>query len=94
MLFRSEQSYQLNLVYTGGDRIPGNVYADRVKAFDSLVMKDIDKSDWMYDLSGIFTEEDVYFDLCHVYEFGNRIIAERIADLVSAHLTGKVGKNK
>ncbi len=90
----TEQSYQLNLVYTGGDRIPGNVYADRVKAFDSLVMKDIDKSDWMYDLSGIFTEEDVYFDLCHVYEFGNRIIAERIADLVSAHLTGKVGKNK
>lgn len=38
--------------------------------------------DYMYDLSDIFDEKDVYLDHCHVSEEGNQIIADKIWEKV------------
>lgn len=38
--------------------------------------------DYMYDLSDLFDEEDVYIDDCHVHESGNKIIADKIWEKV------------
>ncbi len=45
------------------------------------------KPQYMYDLSNIFDEEDdVYMDICHVWEKGNRIIAEEIKKVILPEL--------
>lgn len=42
-----------------------------------------DKPAYMYDLSHIFDDEDdVYMDVCHVWEKGNRIIAREIKKVI------------
>ena len=44
-----------------------------------------------HDLTEIFAdvEAEVYLDnCCHVNELGNRILASKIGDIVSANLTG------
>ncbi len=38
--------------------------------------------EYIYDLSHIFDEEDVYIDLCHVFENGNQIIADEIYKII------------
>lgn len=41
--------------------------------------KEIVKSHpYIYDLSHIFDEKDVYMDYCHVWENGNEIVADSI----------------
>lgn len=42
--------------------------------------------DYMYDLSDIFDEKDVYLDDCHVFEEGNRIIADKIWEEVKDYV--------
>ena len=37
---------------------------------------------YVYDLTNIFDDVDVYMDNCHVYEEGNRIIADRIWHII------------
>lgn len=37
---------------------------------------------YVYDLTDIFDDVDVYMDNCHVYEEGNRIIADRIWHII------------
>ena len=35
--------------------------------------------DWFIDLTDIFDDKpEVFFDVCHVYEKGNKVIAEKI----------------
>lgn len=42
-----------------------------------------DRPAYMYDLSHIFDDEDdVYMDVCHVWENGNRIIAQEIKKII------------
>lgn len=48
--------------------------------------------DYMYDLSAIFDTEDVYMDFCHVYEKGNRIIAEKIWEIIENYVVRRNGR--
>ena len=42
---------------------------------------------WFYDISGVLDDiHNVYMDNCHLYENGNKIIAEHIADKVIASI--------
>ncbi len=45
-----------------------------------------DTHEYMYDLSYIFDDVDVYFDECHVYEKGNHIIADKIWEIIKNHV--------
>ncbi len=45
-----------------------------------------DTHEYMYDLSYIFDDVDVYFDECHVYEEGNHIIADKIWEIIENHV--------
>lgn len=40
----------------------------------------VDTYPWLYDFSNIFDgiNEEIYFDVCHVFERGNRLVAEKI----------------
>ena len=54
-------------------------------ALGEQVKKDIDAYSWLYDLTNIFDEiqEEIYFDVCHVFERGNKMIAEKIFSCIS-----------
>lgn len=80
-LSERERSYQLNLVYVGVKREHKSDYANKAKKFMELVQQEIQEYEWIYDLSGIFGEEDIYIDFAHVNENGNKIIAEHIVDI-------------
>ena len=86
-LSQTERSYQHNLVYSGVNRILTKDFSENVKEFCLLSQADAGKLDWLYDLSEIFYDQDVYFDSCHVNELGNRIIAEKIVDIVKPYLS-------
>lgn len=45
--------------------------------------------EYIHDLSHIFDGKDVYMDLCHVWEEGNRIIAEEIKKIILPELETK-----
>ncbi len=48
---------------------------------DMEIRKDI--PDYLYNFTGIFdNEDDVYLDICHVNEKGNRIIASKIKEVI------------
>lgn len=83
---QTERSYQQNLVYSGVNRILTKEFSENVKEFCHLSRSDVNESDWLYDLSEIFYDQDVYFDSCHVNEIGNKIVAENIADIVKPYL--------
>lgn len=80
-LSERERSYQLNLVYVGVKREHKSDYENKAKKFMELVQQEIQEYEWIYDLSGIFGEEDIYIDFAHVNENGNKIIAEHIVDI-------------
>lgn len=46
-----------------------------------------DTHDYVFDLSDIFDEKDVYVDVCHVCEDGNRIIAEKIWNEIKGRIS-------
>lgn len=54
-------------------------------ALAEQVKKDIDSYSWLYDFTHIFDEiqEETYFDVCHVFESANRLIAEKIFSCIS-----------
>lgn len=55
--------------------------------FRGRVKKVIDSGEPIYDLSHIFdADSDIYMDDCHVYEKGNRIIAEYIYKIIEDRL--------
>ena len=63
----------------------------RIKTVRQLRQKgrEISKQyDFIYDLSHIFDNEDVYADYCHVYERGNEIIADEIYRVVKNGMDG------
>ena len=43
---------------------------------------------FIYDFSNLFDEMDVFNDECHVNEYGNRVIAEKIYGLIENKLEG------
>lgn len=81
-----EQSYQLNLVYIGVKKEYKSRYADKTRSFVSLARDAIRKYKWIYDLTEIFGEENVYIDFAHVNERGNKIIAEHVASIICDNL--------
>lgn len=83
---QTEQSYQQNLVYSGINRILTKELSENVKEFCFCAQSDVNELDWLYDLSEIFCDQDVYFDSAHVNDLGNKIIAENIADIVKPYL--------
>lgn len=63
------------------DTYPGVVIA-AAKEFRNQGRQMQNDFEYMYDLSGIFDDDDVYMDICHVYENGNRIIAKNIYEII------------
>lgn len=60
---------------------------DWANEFRNRIKKAVDSDEPIYDLSHIFdTESDVYMDDCHVYEKGNKIIAEYIYGIIKEKL--------
>lgn len=81
-LSERERSYRASLVYVGAGRESKPDYADGIRTFRKLVQPEIGKYEWMYDLSDIFNEDDIYIDMCHVNEKGNWVIASTIAEIM------------
>lgn len=53
------------------------------KSFRKYMKRVTQVPDFMYDLSHIFDDKtDIYMDICHVCELGNRIIAQEIAKVI------------
>ena len=46
----------------------------------------IDTHSYIFDLSDIFDEHDVYLDVCHVNEEGNKIIADKVWEKVNDYI--------
>lgn len=54
-----------------------------------------DSVEYIYDLSHIFDgEDDVYMDVCHVWEEGNRIIAKEIENVIRTQIVCKIENSK
>lgn len=68
--------------------MPGGFRSDMIKAsFNDSFDEMPDKPDYIYDLSHIFDgESDIYMDVCHVWEKGNRIIARRVKEIISSDI--------
>ncbi len=61
------------------------------EAFRTQISQLSSRPKYMYDLSSIFDEEeDVYMDICHVWEKGNRIIASEIKKIILPAIKGAV----
>ncbi len=55
----------------------------RQQSFRKYMSKATDIPDYIYDLSHIFDgQDDIYMDICHVWEKGNAIIAEEIKKII------------
>lgn len=60
---------------------------DWANEFRSRIKKTADSEELVYDLSHIFdAESDVYMDDCHVYEKGNKMIAECVYEIIKNKL--------
>ena len=56
---------------------------DWANEFRNRMINIIDSDELIYDLSHIFdAESDIYMDDCHVYEKGNKIIADYIYEII------------
>ncbi len=63
--------------------MPGVVLETMMKnSLRTYVRERTDIPDYIHDLSHIFDGHDVYMDLCHVWEEGNRIIAGEIKKVI------------
>lgn len=57
----------------------------KIRKFYSTVHKYMSDFSWMYDFTHLFDNNDkVFIDACHVYEEGNRIIAQEICKVLQA----------
>ena len=64
-------------------------YMKQGKAFSDRVKDWIYKYYWLYDFTHLFDDYgDVYIDKCHVNEKGNKIIAQRVCELLRPVLSG------
>lgn len=64
----------------------GNLYQEQCMLFRQEAKKIAEKYEHIYDLSHIFDQDDVYIDDCHVYEYGNTIVAREIYEVVKKYL--------
>lgn len=58
------------------------LFVQRCKQLRVKAKEICSRNGFVTDLSNIFDEVDVYMDCCHVYENGNRIIAEKIYNTI------------
>lgn len=63
-------------------------YKEMTLLFQKTVLKHKKIYPWLHDFSHIFDDhpETVYFDSCHLTSYGNRILAEKIFELVKKDL--------
>lgn len=67
--------------------MPGIVFDSLInRSFRSYMERRADIPEYIHDLSHIFDGKDVYMDLCHVWEEGNRIIAREIKKIIFPEL--------
>lgn len=65
------------------------------KTFRDYISQSTDMPDYIHDLSDIFDEEsEIYIDLCHVWEKGNRMIARKIKKIILPHMSKKRTDNE
>ena len=63
--------------------MPGVVLDNmRKNALRSYIGERKDLPDYIHDLSHVFDGKDVYMDLCHVWDEGNRIISGEIKRVI------------
>lgn len=69
-----------DLYRTDGCRAMDDIY--------SYVRKSMPELPWLVDFSGIFDncDEDIYMDACHLTTRGNRILAEKMFDLINPYI--------
>lgn len=96
----------LNLEYEGGIREKGRknvIFCDEAKR-DSEIQryrrrgeyvferKDMSGFPWITDCVDMFTDENVYYDNCHLYSEGNRIVAEKIYEKIGPTINEIINK--
>ncbi len=59
-------------------------YVPYIDSFYKRVVADTRESQWFHDMSDIFQNnaETLYYDSCHYNDRGNRLIAERLAEVI------------
>ncbi|MBR0434409.1 MAG: hypothetical protein IJK13_00190 [Lachnospiraceae bacterium] len=58
-----------------------------VNGFYKTIKEELKHYDWIADFTDIFADDDVYYDTCHVNEEGNRIISDKVYDLIESNLS-------
>lgn len=77
-------------IYTGKQKenhqkLEQRIYLDEnFKNVYSILKKEIVKYDWIYNFTEIFDKEErpLYFDFCHLNEQGNKIVANKICEII------------
>lgn len=81
-----------------GDRDSlGRDVLERTEAFLTDVREQLEKVhfDYIYDIADLFdTTDDVYIDVCHVTEKGNRLIAQKIFSIITPYLLRAIKRNE
>lgn len=89
---KGKTTEEKNLLLSMPDN-PESLFSEKPLHRDLIQM--IDKTDYMYDLSHIFDNtSDVYMDMFHVWEKGNRIIAKEIKNIIEPYLRQCDGNKK
>ena len=60
---------------------------NNVNGFYKTIEEELEHYDWIADFTDIFADNDVYYDTCHVNEEGNRIISDKVYDLIESNLS-------
>lgn len=76
--------------------IRGKSIADKQYASDAKIYRNLanerrieETRNYMFDLSDIFDDKDVYIDDCHVFEEGNQIIADKIWEKIKGYIANE-----
>ncbi|MBR1391646.1 MAG: SGNH/GDSL hydrolase family protein [Lachnospiraceae bacterium] len=77
-----EKEYLLNSCYCGVQKQSIKENAELSMQFRRKVKEQAVKEEWIEDVSDLFDEQDVYLDRLHVNEEGNRLIAEKVFDIM------------
>lgn len=80
--------YMGNYQLTGLEHTKNNEeYSQNIKKWYGEVKKYMENIPYIYDFTNIFDGcEDIYWDTCHVYENGNRIMADAVYQLLKEKL--------
>lgn len=68
-----------------------DIFMKCAKEFRGRAREIVKSHGYIYDLTDIFDDEDVYMDIIHVYEKGNEIIAEHIWNIIKESIPRHYG---